>query len=114
MEPMLSAVEVQNPNHWTAREFPRGLQFIINIYVLYVCVLVTQSCLTLPLHVQARQSPLFMEFSRQEYWSGLLFPSRGNLPNSGVEPRSPALQADSLPTEPPGKLKKTTNIYYLT
>ena len=61
---------------------------------------------SLPLHVQACQSPLYMGFSRQEYWSGLLFPSRGNLPNSGVEPRSPALQADSLPSEPPGKLKK--------
>ena len=43
-----------------------------------------------------------MEFSRQEYWSGLLFPSPGDLPNPAIEPRSPALQADSLPTEPPG------------
>ena len=69
---------------------------------------------SLPLHVLARQPPLFTEFSRQEYWHGLLFPSSGNLPNSGVEPRSPALQADSLPSEPPWKFKKTTNIYYLT
>ena len=44
-----------------------------------------------------------MEFSRQEYWSGLPFPSLGNLPNPGIELRSPALQADSLPFEPPGK-----------
>jgi len=42
-------------------------------------------------------------FSRLEYWSGLLFPSPGDLPNPGTEPSSPALQADSLPTEPPGK-----------
>ena len=48
-----------------------------------------------------------MEFSRQEYWSGQPFPSPGDLPNSGVKPRSPALQADSLPAEPPGKLKNT-------
>ena len=41
--------------------------------------------------------------SRQEYWSGLPFPPPGNLPNPGIEPRSPALQADSLPPEPPGK-----------
>ena len=41
-----------------------------------------------------------MEFSRQEYWSGLPFPSPGNLPNQGIEPRSPALQACSLPSEP--------------
>ena len=40
-----------------------------------------------------------MEFSRPEYWSGYLFPFPGNLPNAGIEPRSPALQADSLPTE---------------
>ena len=44
-----------------------------------------------------------MEFSRPEYWSGLLFPSPGDLPNPGIEPRSPALQEDSLPAEPPGK-----------
>ena len=44
-----------------------------------------------------------MEFSRTEYWSGLPFPSPGDLPNPGIKPRSPALQADSLPAEPPGK-----------
>ena len=44
-----------------------------------------------------------MEFSRQEYWSGLPFPSPGDLPNPGIEPESPALQADALPSEPPGK-----------
>ena len=44
-----------------------------------------------------------IEFSRQEYWSGLPFPSPGDLPNPGIEPRSPALQADSLPSETPGK-----------
>ena len=49
---------------------------------------------------QASQS---MGFSRQEYWSGLPFPSPGDLPNPGIEPGSPALQADALPTEPPGK-----------
>ena len=46
-----------------------------------------------------------MEFSRPEYQSGYSFPSPGDLPNSGMEPRSPALQADSLPAEPPGKPK---------
>ena len=44
-----------------------------------------------------------MRFSRQEYWSGLPFPSPGDLPNPGIEPRSLALQADTLPSEPPGK-----------
>ena len=51
----------------------------------------------------ACQGPLSMGFSRQEYWSGLLFPSPGNLPDPGIKPVSPALQADSLPVEPPGK-----------
>ena len=44
-----------------------------------------------------------MKFSRQEYWSGLPFPSPGDLPDPWIEPRSPALQADALPSEPPGK-----------
>ena len=47
----------------------------------------------------ARQAPLSTGFSKQEYWSGLPFPSPGYLPNSGTEPGSPALQADSLLTE---------------
>ena len=47
----------------------------------------------------ASQSPLSMGFSRQEYWSGLPFPSPGDLSNPGIEPGSPALQADSLPTK---------------
>ena len=52
----------------------------------------------------ARQAPLSVEFSRQEYWSGLPCPSSGDLPKPGIEPGSPTLQADSLPSEPPGKL----------
>ena len=51
----------------------------------------------------ARQALLSMGFSRREYWSGLPFPSPGDLPDPGVKPRSPTLQADSLPSEPPGK-----------
>ena len=51
----------------------------------------------------AHQAPLSMGFSRQEYWSGLPFPSPGDLPDPGIEPRSPALQADTLTSEPPGK-----------
>ena len=49
------------------------------------------------------QAPLFMEFSRQEYWRELPFPSAGDLPDPGTEPRSPSLQADFLLFEPPGK-----------
>ena len=51
----------------------------------------------------ACQAPPSMGFSRQECWSGLPFPSSGELPDPGIEHRSPALQADTLPSEPPGK-----------
>ena len=50
----------------------------------------------------AYQAPPSMGFSRQECWSGLPFPSPGDLPDPGIEPGSPALQADALPSEPPG------------
>ena len=53
----------------------------------------------------ANQALLSTEFSRQEYWSGSPFPSAGDLPDPGIESGSPALQADSLPTESPGKYK---------
>ena len=62
--------------------------------------LVTQSCPTLVTpQTSARQAPLSMGFSRQEFWSGLPFPSPGDLPNLGIEPGSPALQADDLLNE---------------
>ena len=53
--------------------------------------------------IVAYQAPLSMEFSRQKYWSGLPFPSPGDLPNPEIKPRSPTSQADALPSEPPGK-----------
>ena len=55
----------------------------------------------------ARRAPLSTGFSRREDWSGLPFPSPGDLPDPGAESQSPALQADSLPAEPPGKPKNT-------
>ena len=65
---------------------------------------VTQLCPTLatPWTV-AYQAPLSVGFSRQEYWSGLPFPSPGDLPNPGIELGSPTLQTDSLLSEPPGQ-----------
>ena len=53
-----------------------------------------------------------MGFSTQEYWSGLPFPSPGDLPDSGIEPGSPALQADALPSKPPGKPMKVTRLLH--
>ena len=60
----------------------------------------TQSCLTLCDPVDCSLPGFSMGFSRQEYWSGLPFPSPGDLPNPGIEPRSPALKADPLLSEP--------------
>ena len=79
---------------------------------LLTYVLVVQSGLTLvsPWTV-ARQAPLSMAFSRQEYWSGVPFSSPGDLPDLGIKPWSSALQEDSLLPEPPGKPMLTYIIY---
>ena len=68
-------------------------------------MLFAQLCPTLsnPVNYIARQASLSIGFPRQEYWSGLPFPSQGYLLDPGIEPGSPTLQADSLPSEPPGK-----------
>ena len=63
---------------------------------------VTQLCLTVTPWTIAYQAPPSMGFSRQECWSGLPFSSPGDLPNPGIEPRSPVLEADALQSEPPG------------
>ena len=61
--------------------------------------------------IVAYQTPPSMGFSRQECWSGLPFPSPEDLPDPGIEPGSPALQADALPSEPAGKGKKQKLLY---
>ena len=87
--------------------FERYKAYILNHILgkkVKVKVLVTQSSPTLcdPMDCSC-QAPLSMEFSKQEYKSGMPFPSPGNPPNSEIEPGSPALQAVSLPSELPGK-----------
>ena len=73
---------------------------LLNSHGILLCVvvgLVAKSCLTLEtLGTVACQAPLFIGFSRQEYWSKLPFPSLGDLPNTGIEPMSPALHLESL------------------
>jgi len=71
-------------------------------YMQSVCVCVCALSVipdSLQPHQLYPQAPLTIEFSSQEYWSGLPFPSPGDLPDPGIKPRSPALQADSLPNE---------------
>ena len=79
---------------------------------LYNIMLVTQLCWTLceSWGAVARQAPLSMGFYRPEHWSGLPLPSPGDLPNPGIEPRSPTLWADSLPLSHQGSLY---NIKYI-
>jgi len=76
---------------------------------------VAQSCATLcyPMDCIAYQAPPSMEFSRQEDWNGLPFPSPGDLPYPGIKSRSPALQVDALPSVPPRKPKETHYLHYL-
>ena len=69
--------------------------------LFFSCSVMSDSFVTL--WTLASQAPLSMGLPRQEYWSGLPFPSLGDLPNPGIEPRAPELQAESLPTELQGK-----------
>ena len=80
-----------------------------------VCVScsVMSNCPTSPWTV-ALQAPLSMEFSGQEHWSGLSFPSPGYLSDPGIKPGSPALQPDSLPTEPPVKPQEGRRLSIIT
>ena len=91
---MLSTENIEMTNTVSAYCSARGKK---------VKVLVTRSCPTLCDPMDGSQVPLSMGFSRQEIWSGRPFPSPRDLPDPGIKPVSPALQADSLPSEPPGK-----------
>ena len=73
------------------------------LYFFHVYSVVSDSCDPIGCSLQ---TPLPLEFSRQEYWNGLPCPPPGDLPNPGIKPRSPALQANSLPSEPSGKLRR--------
>ena len=84
-----------------------GSNYIFKIYIcIFMCVHVCRSVMSNflpPPRTVVSQAPLSMGFPRQEYWSGLLFPFSGSLPHPGIELRSPTLQTDSLPSEPPEK-----------
>ena len=88
---------------------PLFLQTIVRrsysqVFIKGVCYLLSHVQLFITSWTVAHQAPPCMGFSRQEYWSGLPYPSTGALPDPGIEPRSPALQADALTCEPPGIL----------
>ena len=95
------------PSHSLASEL--SPPFPLSLCVC-VCVLFSHVWLFATPWTVACQAPLSMEFSKQEYWSGLLLLSLGNLLPPGIEPRSPALQTDSWPSEPPGRPSIFTTI----
>ena len=86
---------------WTRRTLGKNYGKLKEVCAVLSCFSRVQLFVT-PWTV-VRQAPLSMRFSRQEYWSGKPFPPPGDLPNPGIQLGSPALQADSLPTKPPGK-----------
>ena len=88
--------------HRTTHNTKQRVNVILMLYYAYLLSLVQ----TLqPYGLQPTRLLCPWRFSRQKYWSGLPFPSPGDLPNPGIEPRSPALQVDSLPSKPLGKPK---------
>ena len=78
-------------------------KIVIVCYFLYLLKSLSRVRLFVTPWTVAYQAPPSMGFSRQEYWSGLPFPSPGDLPNPGIEPGFPTLEADALTSEPPGK-----------
>ena len=100
----LCLVSRTKENHWSLIiqvRMARSGPFLVRMKVKVNSF--SPSWLFVTLWTVAHHSASSMGFSRQEYWSGLPFPSPGDLPDSGIKPGSPALQADSLPTELSGK-----------
>ena len=96
-------LELLNPSSW---DFVKLARFLKNVCVcVCVCVCISHSVMSnfATSWTGALQDPLSMGFPRQEYWSGLPFPSAGDLSDSGIKPRSPALAGRFFTTEPPGK-----------
>ena len=100
------------------KEFSLGIQIVFKFSLhsqQYQCAESSVPCPRINMnvkvsHVRLFASPWtipFLQFSRSEYWGGQPFPSPGDLPNPGIKPRSPTLQVDSLPAEPPEKPKST-------
>ena len=89
-------------HHWTGR---LKMVTVVNVMDAWVCAQLLQSCPPLcdPMDYIARQTPLSMGFSRQGFWSRLPCPPPVDLPNPGIESRSPTLQTNSLPSGPLGK-----------
>ena len=90
------------------------VSFVCVCVCVCVCELLSYVWLFVSPWPVTHQAPLSMESSRQEYWNELPFPSPGDLRNPGIEPGSPALQADSLLSKPPGKPVVSSRLHLLS
>ena len=106
--PMLIAALFTIARTWKQPRCPSADKWIKLWYIWKKVKSLSRVQLFATLWTVAHQAPPSMGFPRQEYWSGLPFPSPGDLPDPGIEPRSPALQADTLTSEPP---EKHTGVY---
>ena len=110
--------ESQCEFRWRMRHFwsPNNAiqNFLISSSIMSAVKLLSRVRLFVTPWTVAYQAPPSMGISRQEYWSGLPFPSPGDLPNSGTEPGSPTFQADALTSEPPGKPSSSINVSNVT
>ena len=117
-----TAVRQKIFGHWTTSIGRHFQQICISVFlILLFCLyfsrmiepvkLLSHVRLFVTLGSVAYQSPPSIEFSRQEYWSGLPFPSPGDPPNPGIEPRSPTLQSDTLLSKLPGKIEPLSERY---
>ena len=101
-DPPDSGIEPKFPTSPAGRLFTaKPIREALSLY--HVCVRYSVVSDSATPQTVALQAPVFMGFSRQDYWSGLPFPSPGDISNPGIKPRSLALQVDSLPSEPSGK-----------
>ena len=100
---VLGAVSITHLHFWKLDPSGSGTNSSHRLWSLVPVKLLSRVQLFVTPWTAAYQAPPSMEFSRQEYWSGLPFPSPGDLPDPGITPRSPTLQAGALPSELPGK-----------
>ena len=96
MKKVYDNIDICDPEHIS-------IHMSVNLYLLYKVKLLSRVWRFVTPWTVSYQAPPSMGFSRQEYWSGLPFPSPGNFPDPGIELRSPKLQAEVLPSEPSGK-----------
>ena len=111
--------DIRKPALWEVKESP-VLHASLQVSMVWKCSSLNCVWFFVTLGTIACQAPLSVRFSRQEYWSGLPFPSPGDLPDPGIKPQSPALQADALTSEPPvvlggtsGKESTTVNLLWV-